>query len=119
MKIAIIIVIIIIGIIVNSGGTGSPKAHAAGALTSLVAQGAQDVYLTGNATIKLKFDVSKLQSHMSKLRSEANANSGSQAGGMTGLVAIPAQDVYQIQSDVNMLQSEENKLISDITLLTI
>jgi len=112
-RIAIIIAIAMIGVIVNSAAI--PKTYAAGGLMSLVAHGAQDVYLTGNATTKLKFDVNKLQSHFAKLRSEENKSQSSE--GMGNLVASASQDVYQLQSDVTKLQSEENKLKSDMTEL--
>jgi predicted nucleic acid-binding Zn-ribbon protein len=79
------------------------------------AHGAQDVYLTGNPTVKLKFDVNRLQSHLAKLRSEENKSQSS--GGVRNLVASASQDVYQLQSDVTKLQSEENKLKSDMTEL--
>lgn len=116
-RMATIIVIAIIGIAVNSSAGGLPKTYAGGGIISLVANGAQDVYLTGNATIKLKTDFSNLQSHMSKLRSGANSNTNTQSGGLTGLVAVPAEDVNQVQSDLTKLQTAENKLQSDMTNL--
>lgn len=116
IRIATVIAVAIIGIAVSSSAGGLPKTYAGGGIISLVANGAQDVYLTGNATIKLKTDLSKLQSHMSKLQSEANPNTNTktQSGGM---VAVPAEDVYQVQSDVAKLQTAENKLHSDETNL--
>ena len=111
--IAIIIAIAMIGVIVNS--VAIPKTYAQGGLMSLVAHGAQDVYLTGNATTKLKFDVNKLQSHFAKLRSEENKSQSS--GGVGNFVASSSQDVNELQSDINKLQSEENKLKSDMTEL--
>jgi hypothetical protein len=56
-RIAIIIAIAMIGVLVNS--TAIPKTYAAGGLMSLVAHGAQDVYLTGNATTKLQSEENK------------------------------------------------------------
>jgi hypothetical protein len=110
--IAIIIAIAMIGVIVNS--VAIPKTYAQGGLMSLVAHGAQDVYLTGNATTKLKFDVNKLQSHFANLQSEENK---SQSTGLHDLVASASHDVNELQSDVTKLQSEENKLKSDMTEL--
>ena len=114
-RVATIIVIAIIGVAINSSVGGLPKTYAGGGIISLVANGAQDVYLTGNATSKLKTDFSKLESHMTKLRSEANpnTNTNTQSGGPTSLVAVPAEDVYQVQSDVAKLKTTENKLQSD------
>jgi len=57
-----------IGITANSAGI--PKTFAAGGLMSLVANGAQDVYLTQNDTTKLQTDENKLKSDMSKLQDE-------------------------------------------------
>jgi len=111
-RIAIIIAIAMIGVLVNS--TAIPKTYAAGGLMSLVAHGAQDVYLTGNPTVKLKFDVNRLQSHLANLQSEENK---SQSTGLHDLVASSSQDVNELQSDINKLQSEENKLKSDMTEL--
>jgi hypothetical protein len=112
-RIAIIIAIAMIGVLVNS--TAIPKTYAAGGLMSLVAHGSQDVYLTGNPTVKLKFDVNRLQSHLAKLRSEENKSQSS--GGVGNFVASSSQDVNELQSDINKLQSEENKLKSDMTEL--
>jgi len=39
-------------------------------MMSLVANGAQDVYLTGNATTKLSIDANKLKNDITKLQSE-------------------------------------------------
>src|SRR6266540_753286 len=111
-RIAIIIAIAMIGVIVNSAAI--PKTYAAGGLMSLVAHGAQDVYLTGNATTKLKFDKNKLQSHFANLRSEENK---SQSTGLHNLVASASEDVNELQSDITKLQSDENKLQSDVTNL--
>ena len=57
-----------IGITANSAGI--PKTFAAGGLMSLVANGAQDVYLTQNDTTKLQTDENKLKSDMSKFQDE-------------------------------------------------
>ena len=57
-----------IGITANSAGI--PKTFAAGGLMSLLANGAQDVYLTQNDTTKLQTDENKLKSDMSKLQDE-------------------------------------------------
>jgi len=62
-----------IDVIVNS--VVIPKTYAQGGLMSLVAHGAQDVYLTGNATTKLQSDENKLKSDMTELQSEENKNS--------------------------------------------
>jgi hypothetical protein len=79
---------------------------------SLVANGAQDVYLVQSNTTKLKYDVNKLYS---RLQSEETKLPSS--GGLGQLVANGAQDVYQIQSDVNKLQTAEHKLQSDLNKL--
>jgi len=115
IRIAAIIAIAIIGVAVNSSVGGLPKTYAGAGIMSLVANGAQDVYLTGNATGKLATDLSKLRSHLSKLQSEANpnTNTNTQSGGLTGLVTVPAEDVYQVRSDLTKLQTAENKLRSD------
>lgn len=68
--IAIIIATAMIGVIVNSAAI--PKTHAGGGIISLVANGAQDVYLTQNDTAKLQFDKNKLKSDMTELQSEEN-----------------------------------------------
>ena len=112
-RIAIIIAIAMISVLVNS--TAIPKTYAPGGLMSLVAHGAQDVYLTGNPTVKLKFDVNRLQSHLAKLRSEENKSQSS--GGVGNFVASASQDVNELQSDINKLQSDEKMLQSDFANL--
>jgi hypothetical protein len=67
-SVAIIVAIAMIGITANSAGI--PKTFAAGGLMSLVANGAQDVYLTQNDTTKLQTDENKLKSDMSKFQDE-------------------------------------------------
>jgi hypothetical protein len=74
-SIAIIVAIVMIGITANSAGI--PKTFAAGGLMSLVANGAQDVYLTQNDTTKLQTDENKLKSDMTQLQDEEKKNSES------------------------------------------
>lgn len=59
-----------IGVIVNSAAI--PKTYAQGGLMSLVAHGAQDVYLTQSDITKLQSDENKLKSDMTELQSEKN-----------------------------------------------
>ena len=49
-----------------------PRTYAGGGIMSLVAHGAQDVYLTQNDTAKLQSDENKLKSDMTELQSEEN-----------------------------------------------
>ena len=107
---ALIIVLAMIGVIVNSASISIT--YAGGGLMSLVANGAQDVYLTGNSTIKFQTDWNKLKTDMTKLQSEANK---SQSTDLHDLVATASEDVDELQSDINKLQSYEDNLKSDIT----
>jgi hypothetical protein len=50
--ITIRIAIILAGVLVISAVAVTPEAHASGGLMSLVAHGAQDVYLTGNNPLR-------------------------------------------------------------------
>jgi peptidoglycan hydrolase CwlO-like protein len=79
---------------------------------SLVANGAQDVYLTGNSTVQFQTDWNKLKTDMTELQSEANK---SQSTDLHDLVATASEDVDELQSDINKLQSYEDNLKSDIT----
>ncbi len=108
-RIALIIVIAMIGVIVNSASISIT--YAGGGIMSLVAHGAQDVYLTGNPTIKLQTDWNKLKTDMTKLQSEANK---SQSTDLPDLVASASQDVNELQSDITKLQSYEDNLKSDM-----
>ena len=95
-----ILAIALFGLLVISAVAVAPVAYASGGIMSLVANGAQDVYLVQSN--------SRLQSEENKLPS---------SGGLGQLVANGAQDVYQIQSDVNKLQTAEHKLQSDMNKL--
>jgi hypothetical protein len=107
-----IIVIAIVGAIVNSTSMTLTYAGGGGGLMSLVANGAQDVYLVGNVTTKLSLDAFKLKNDITKLRSEENK---SQSTDMHDLIASASQDVDELQSDISKLQSYEDNLKSDMT----
>jgi peptidoglycan hydrolase CwlO-like protein len=109
-RITLIIVVAMIGLIVNSASIS--VIYAGGGIMSLVANGAQDVYLTGNSTVKLQTDWNKLKTDMTKLQSEANK---SQSTDLHDLVASASEDVNELQSDINDLQSKEDNLKSDLT----
>ena len=104
----LIIVIVMIGVIVNSAFISIT--YAAGGLMSLVANGAQDVYLTGNSTIKFQTDWNKLKTDMTKLQTEANKT---QSTDLHDLVATASEDVDELQSDITQLQSYEDTLKPD------
>jgi hypothetical protein len=48
VRIAMILAIALFGVLVTSAVAAAPEAYASGGIMSLVAHGAQDVYLTGN-----------------------------------------------------------------------
>jgi hypothetical protein len=52
IRIAIILAIALFGVLVISAVAVAPHAYASGGLMSLVAHGAQDVYLTGNNPLR-------------------------------------------------------------------
>ena len=108
-RIVLIIVIAMIGGIVNSASISIT--YAGGGIISLVANGAQDVYLTGNSTVKFQTDWNKLKTDMTNLQSEANK---SQPTDLHNLVATASEDVDELQSDITKLQTYEDNLKSDI-----